>query len=179
MLPSCCHCRSCAHFLSVRHCRLKACWSIMLTNIMNYCTSKCCRHVLFNILESIRALSTPYPRPIRNLPPTQTIQSHLTKPSQRWSIIKALRPPASTSQHFSSHGHHGPPGGPPVAPQGTTERQTACKAFRMRGQAASTGSFQPLPYAAFGVYRERERIENNKTGQNESNEWVCLKIVYP
>ena len=98
MLPSCCHCRSCAHFLSVRHCRLKACSSIMLTNIMNYRTSKCCRHVLFNILESIRALSTPYPRPIRNLPPSNS--NNPVPPHQAQPTLKHHQGTSTTSFHL-------------------------------------------------------------------------------
>jgi len=51
-----------------------------------------------------------------------------------------------------------------MAPQGTTERQTACKAFRMRGQAASEAfnrcHMQPLEY----IGREREnRKQKNWT----------------
>ena len=118
MLPSCCHCRSCAHFLSVRHCRLKACWSIMLTNIMNYCTSKCCRHVLFNILESIRALSTPYPQPSAN--PNNPVPPHQAQPT-----LKHHQGTSTTSFHLPALQFTWPPWPSRWPPGGTTRHHWA------------------------------------------------------
>ena len=168
MLPSCCHCRSWAHFLSVRHCRLKACWSIMLTNIMKYCTSKCCRHVLFNILEPIRALSTPYPQPSAFQPK----QSSPTSPSPA-NVEASSRhfdhqlPPPSTSVHMATMAprwptmaHKAPLSVKPLA------RRSACVAKRPLQEAFNRCHMQPLEY--IGREKEIERIENKKTGQNES-----------
>ena len=90
---------------------------------------------------------------------SRPIQSHLTKPSQRWSIIKALRLPVSTCGVSLHRNHSEDLASKDMATTATRqsemtlcallvlflphfqcpEHPTACKAFRMRGQAALRG----------------------------------------